>query len=105
MCKVVIEVEGKTFETEELFGLDPIWEANFEAEVSDPETVQVKAKLMCAGVQLGDEHTYPLNKLIKGKPTFKAIVVPGGKVDMMWTATDFGDETEPEGDDSFLDFL
>jgi len=39
MCKVVLECEGKTQETKELFGLDPIWEEDFTFEVSDPETV------------------------------------------------------------------
>jgi hypothetical protein len=39
MCKVVLECEGQTQETKELFGLDPIWEENFTFEVSDPESV------------------------------------------------------------------
>lgn len=105
MCSVVLTCEGVTHTTEELFGLDPIWEANFEFQVSDPETVKVEGKLMCSGKQLGDMQTYALGTLVKGKPTFKGIIVPGGKVDMMFTAADFGNETEPEGDDSFMDFL
>ena len=105
MCKVVLTCEGVTQETEELFGLDPIWEANLEFQVSDPETVKVEGKLMCSGQQLGDVQSYQLNTLVKAKSTFKAIVVPGGKVDMMFTAQDFGLEDEPEGDDAFMDFL
>lgn len=34
---------------------------------------------LCAK-KIGDEQTYLLNTLIIGKPTFKAIIVPGGKV-------------------------
>lgn len=67
--------------------------------------VQVKGTFYCAGVKMGDTHSYPLNKLIKMKPTFKAIIVPGGKVDMMFKATDFGDEDAPQDDDGFMDFL
>ncbi len=33
--------------------------------------------------QIGDECSYLLNVLIKGKPTYKGLIVPGGKVDMM----------------------
>lgn len=105
MCQVVLIVEGVEMRTKELFGLDPIWEEDFHFNVSDPATVKVEAKFMCAGQQLGDTQTYPLNTLIKGKPTFKGIFVPGGKVDMMFTATNFGDEAEAEADDSFMDFL
>jgi len=67
--------------------------------------VQVKGTFYCAGVKMGDTHSYPLNKLIKMKPTFKAIIVPGGKVDMMFKSTDFGDEDAPTDDDGFMDFL
>jgi hypothetical protein len=67
--------------------------------------VQMKATLWCGGVQMGDTHSYPLNKLIKSKRTFKAIIVPGGKVDMFFNAVDFGEVDEPVEDDGFMDFL
>ena len=44
-------------------------------------------------------------KLLKGKQTFKGLVVPGGKADMMFTALDFGNEEAEEEDDAFMDFL
>ena len=40
MCKIVMECEGVTKETKELFGLDPQWEEDFSFEVSDIETVR-----------------------------------------------------------------
>lgn len=61
--------------------------------------------LHCSGQQLGDEQFYSLDKLLKGKATFKGLVVPGGKADMMFTAIDFGSEEAPEEDDAFMDFL
>jgi hypothetical protein len=35
---------------------------------------------------------YLLNVLIIAKPTYKGLIVPGGKVDMMFTAKGFGKE-------------
>jgi hypothetical protein len=35
---------------------------------------------------------YLLNVLIINKPTYKGLIVPGGKVDMMFTAKGFGKE-------------
>ena len=55
--------------------------------------------------QLGDKQSYPLHKLLKAKQTYKGLVVPGGKADMMFTATNFGDEEAEEEDDAFMDFL
>jgi hypothetical protein len=46
-----------------------------------------------------------LNKLLKDKATYKGLVVPGGKADMMFTAIDFGDEEAADEDDAFMDFL
>jgi hypothetical protein len=36
--------------------------------------------------QIGDECEYLLPVLTKGKPVFKGLIVPGGQVNMMWTA-------------------
>uniref|UniRef100_A0A7S0RX51 C2 domain-containing protein n=1 Tax=Pyramimonas obovata TaxID=1411642 RepID=A0A7S0RX51_9CHLO len=105
ICQVCLECEGQTFETKELPGLDPTWEENFDFKISDPETVKVTAIFKCGGKQVGDTQTYPLDKLIQNKATFKAIVVPGGKVDMLFNATNFGDAEAPQDDDSFMDFL
>ena len=46
-----------------------------------------------------------LNVLIVNKPTFKAIIVPGGQVQMMFTAKGFGKEDAPVEDDGLLDGL
>ena len=43
--------------------------------------------------------------LTVNKPTFKAIIVPGGQVNMMFTARGFGKEDVPEEDDGLLDLL
>jgi hypothetical protein len=43
--------------------------------------------------------------LLKGKATFKGLVVPGGKADMMFTAMNFGNDEPPDEDDAFMDFL
>ena len=55
--------------------------------------------------QLGDKQSYALHKLLKAKQTYKGLVVPGGKADMMFTATNFGDEEAEDEDDAFMDFL
>ena len=46
-----------------------------------------------------------LTVLTTGKPTFKAIIVPGGQVNMMFTAVGFGKEDVPEEDDGLMDLL
>ena len=56
-------------------------------------------------VQIGDECTFLLDKLIKGKATYKGLIVPGGKVDMLFTAETFGLEKAEEASDDFMDFL
>ena len=50
-------------------------------------------------------HLAQLNVLIVNKPTFKAIIVPGGQVQMMFTAKGFGKEDAPVEDDGLLDLL
>jgi hypothetical protein len=105
MCEVFLECEGQTANTKSLPGLDPTWEENFYFTISDPETVKMTAYFKCGGIKVGDTHEYPLDKLLQNKPTFKAIVVPGGKVDMLFNATNFGDTEAPADDDGFMDFL
>lgn len=55
--------------------------------------------------QIGDEQTYLLNLLKKGKPTYKGLIVPGGKVDMLFTAYGFGKEEVEEDDDGAFDMM
>lgn len=107
-CYVIVKVNDKEVKTTEKAGLDPEWEEEFEFDVNDPETDKCSAKFFMGsegGKQIGDEQFYILNLLIKGRPTYKALIVPGGKVDLMVTAVDFGSEKEPEVDSSFMDAL
>mmetsp|Transcript_17760 Transcript_17760/g.29851 ORF Transcript_17760/g.29851 Transcript_17760/m.29851 type:complete len:1373 (-) Transcript_17760:276-4394(-) len=105
ICQVCLECEGQHENTKELRGLDPTWEENFYFRISDPATVKVTAFFKCGGKQIGDKQTYPLDKLLQNKPTFKAVIVPGGKADMLFSATNFGDSEAPKDDDGFMDFL
>ena len=100
-----------TYTTQVGIGLDPEWEETTEFEIADPEvdkvegTFFVKCEKNGNEQQLGDKQSYALGKLLKGKQTFKGLVVPGGKADMMFTALDFGNEEAEEEDDAFMDFL
>ena len=104
-CQVTIKCNGKEWKTTEERGLDPTWEQHVIFKINDPETDKISAVFHCAGIQLGDEQFYSLDKLLKGKQTFKGLVVPGGKADMLFTAVDFGSEEAPQEDDAFMDFL
>ena len=101
----------QTYTTKVGIGLDPEWEETTEFTVEDPDTQKVEGTfyVKCEKngneQQLGDMQTFALNKLLKGKQTFKGLVVPGGKADMMFTALDFGDDEAEEDDDAFMDFL
>ncbi|GAX81361.1 hypothetical protein CEUSTIGMA_g8792.t1 [Chlamydomonas eustigma] len=109
LCSVKVKLEGKEIHTDVLPGLDPTWEATYEFPVTDENTSKCCASFyMGEGEtlkQIGDEQTYLLNVLTKDKPTFKAIIVPGGQVEMMFTARGFGKEDAPEEDDGLLDLL
>jgi hypothetical protein len=104
-CQVTLKCNGAEWKTSEERGLDPTWEQHVIFKINDPETDKISAVFHCAGIQLGDEQFYALDKLLKGKQTFKGLVVPGGKADMLFTAVDFGSEEAPEEDDAFMDFL
>ncbi len=104
-CQVTIKCNGKEWKTTEERGLDPTWEQHVIFKINDPEADKISAVFHCAGIQLGDEQFYSLDKLLKGKQTFKGLVVPGGKADMLFTAVDFGSEEAPQEDDAFMDFL
>jgi len=110
-CWVTVNVGEQTYTTQVGIGLDPEWEETTEFEIADPEvdkvegTFFVKCEKNGNEQQLGDMQTFALNKLLLNKQTFKGLVVPGGKADMMFTALDFGDEQAEEEDDAFMDFL
>ncbi|KAK3233537.1 hypothetical protein CYMTET_56179 [Cymbomonas tetramitiformis] len=104
-CSVILSINGQTVQTTEKYGLDPEWEEDFTFKVANIEQ-KLEAKFMCGeGGQVGDTFHFLLDKLVLGKPTFKGLIVPGGKVDMMVTAVNFGEESAPVNDDSFMDFL
>ena len=102
---MTLKCNGAELKTSDERGLDPTWEQHVIFKINDPETDKISAVFHCAGIQLGDEQFYALDKLLKGKQTFKGLVVPGGKADMLFTEVDFGSEEAPEEDDAFMDFL
>ena len=104
-CQVTIKCNGAEWKTSEERGLDPTWEQHVIFKIDNPETDKISAVFHCAGIQLGDEQFYALDKLMNGKQTFKGLVVPGGKADMLFTAVDFGSTEAPQEDDAFMDFL
>merc|ERR1711907_364493 len=65
-----------------------------------------KTTLFFGDVKIGLTAEYGVSDLIKGKLKYRGMAVPGGKVDLMLRALDFGPEEEEEEDDmSFLDML
>jgi len=105
VCQAFVKLNDQVFATSADYGLDPVWETSAEFGLNDPKTDKVSAVLYCQGMQIGDECTFLLDKLIKGKATYKGLIVPGGKVDMLFTAESFGLEKAEEASDDFMDFL
>ena len=101
-CWVTVSHGDKKYTTQVGIGLDPEWEEETFFEIADPETDKIGAEFFIKCEKngneqmLGDAQSYALNKLLKGKQTYKGLVVPGGKADMMFTAMDFGDEEAAE---------
>lgn len=115
--QVKVTVNDTSFETrvtEPGESLDPKWEETFEFPIEDDKTAKCSATFFMNDKhreegekwkpkQIGDTHDYLLTALVTGKPTFKAIIVPGGQVEMMFTAVGFGVEDKPDtGADDFL---
>ena len=100
---MVVKCGDKTVKTKKLPGLDPTFEEEFEFEFEDPEKTKFSGCFFMGTdnneKQIGDEIDFLLTALVKGKPTYKAIIVPGGKVEMMATAVDFGKDVEEKGKD------
>ncbi|OUS44183.1 hypothetical protein BE221DRAFT_193598 [Ostreococcus tauri] len=104
-CKVVLTYKDQKYESATLPGLDPTWEEEFVFCVDDYENDKVSAVFYMGDQKLGDEQHFALNKLLRGKQTFKGLIVPGGKADFMFTALNFGEEKAEEENDAFMDFL
>jgi len=106
---VVLRVGDKEQQTTVGLGLDPTWEQTFEFPVADENTTKCFVKFMMGAEgeekQIGDECEYLLNVLVTAKPTYKGLIVPGGKVDMMFTAKGFGKEDVEVDDSAFLDLM
>lgn len=109
-CWVKINVGPHEARTETKFGLDPIWEDvyEFRFDTEPTETHFTSTFYMDeaqdGGVQIGDTQRFLLEVLVKGKQMFKQLVVPGGGVNFMVTADNFGKEDVPMGDTlGFLD--
>ncbi|GHP08838.1 hypothetical protein PPROV_000757500 [Pycnococcus provasolii] len=109
-CWVKINVGPHEARTCTLFGLDPIWEDVYEFKFdTEPKDTEFKATFYMdeaqdGGKQIGDTQRFLLEVLVIGKQLFKQLVVPGGGVNFMVTADNFGKEDVPMGDTlGFLD--
>lgn len=106
---VVVKVGDVEKQTTVGLGLDPTWEETFEFAVPDENTTKCFVKFLMGAEgeeqQIGDECEYLLNVLIVDKPTYKGLIVPGGKVDMMFTAKGFGKEDVPVDDSALMDLM
>lgn len=110
-CWVTVTLGEQTYSTQIGIGLDPEWEEETFMTIGDIENDKVEAVFYVKDAttevvqQLGDKQYFGVSKLLKGKATFKGLVVPGGKADMMFTAMNFGNDEPPDEDDAFMDFL
>uniref|UniRef100_A0A061S172 C2 domain-containing protein n=1 Tax=Tetraselmis sp. GSL018 TaxID=582737 RepID=A0A061S172_9CHLO len=102
-CYVKLTCGDKEVRTKKLPGLDPVFEETFDFEFDDPATTKFAGCFFMGSdgneVQVGDQIDFLLTALNKGKPTYKALIVPGGKVEMLATAVDFGKEADESGED------
>eukprot|EP00197_Chlamydomonas_leiostraca_P002500 CAMPEP_0202857254 /NCGR_PEP_ID=MMETSP1391-20130828/267_1 /ASSEMBLY_ACC=CAM_ASM_000867 /TAXON_ID=1034604 /ORGANISM="Chlamydomonas leiostraca, Strain SAG 11-49" /LENGTH=148 /DNA_ID=CAMNT_0049536037 /DNA_START=57 /DNA_END=503 /DNA_ORIENTATION=- len=107
--QVVLKVNGEEKKTTVGLGLDPKWEEHFTFDITDENTTKCSASFIMGSEetrhQIGDEQEYLINTLITGKPTYKAIIVPGGKVEMMFTAKGFGKEEEVADTSAFMSLM
>ncbi|KAF8065764.1 hypothetical protein HT031_002824 [Scenedesmus sp. PABB004] len=106
---VVVKVGDVEKKTTVGLGLDPTWEETFEFDVADENTTRCYVSFFMGAEgeekRIGDECEYLLNVLVVAKPTYKGLIVPGGKVDMMFTARGFGKEDVPVDDSALLDLM
>ncbi|KAG1676731.1 hypothetical protein FOA52_005020 [Chlamydomonas sp. UWO 241] len=109
MCQVKITVGDKEVKTANLVGLDPQWEETFEFDIVDEKETKVFSTFYMDTEedqkQIGDVQQFLLPVLIDGKPLYKGHVVPGGVVNMMFTAKGFGKADEPEDTDGLMDLM
>jgi len=108
-CITVVRVGDKEERTTVGLGLDPTWEETFEFPVADENTTRCFVKFLMGAEgeeqQIGDECEYLLNVLVADKATYKGLIIPGGKVDMMFTARGFGKDEVVEDPGAFLDLM
>lgn len=104
-CVTKVKVGDKEVETQIGIGLDPTWEETFTFDIEDENSTKCFASFSMDGKQIGDTQEYLINLLVKEKPTYKGLIVPGGKVDMMFTAQGFGKEDAPTDNSAFLDMM
>mmetsp|Transcript_23016 Transcript_23016/g.75016 ORF Transcript_23016/g.75016 Transcript_23016/m.75016 type:complete len:195 (+) Transcript_23016:22-606(+) len=111
-CQTVLKVDGQSATTKLLPGLDPIFDETFTFTVPNKNNV---SDVKFSGIfymdeapntkQIGDEQFFLMDKFYIGKPTYKALIVPGGKVELMVTCLDFGKAEEEVDDTSFMDSM
>mmetsp|Transcript_14207 Transcript_14207/g.36461 ORF Transcript_14207/g.36461 Transcript_14207/m.36461 type:complete len:156 (+) Transcript_14207:138-605(+) len=101
ICVVELKCGDKVVRSQKLPGLDPVFEETFNFEFDDIASTKFTGKFFMGSdgneKQIGDEIEFLLNTFVLGKPTYKALIVPGGKVEMLATAVDFGKEPEEAG--------
>eukprot|EP00798_Chlamydomonas_sp_ICE-L_P000687 gene687-2119_t len=109
LCMVKVKVGDKEVKTTIQAGLDPTWEETFEFDIVDEKATKCSAIFyMGEGEdqkQIGDECEYLIPELKIGKPVYKALIIPGGKVDMMMTAWGFGKEEEDVDPAGFMGLM
>eukprot|EP00998_Keelungia_sp_KM082_P012101 NODE_8414_length_551_cov_525.792453_g8391_i0.p2 GENE.NODE_8414_length_551_cov_525.792453_g8391_i0~~NODE_8414_length_551_cov_525.792453_g8391_i0.p2 ORF type:complete len:131 (-),score=54.67 NODE_8414_length_551_cov_525.792453_g8391_i0:81-473(-) len=96
--------EQKT--TQKMHTLTPQWEETYTMEVTDPLKEELNVEVFLGEDNVGGG-VLKLDKLVKGKPTYKGVAVKGGKLDLELKAVDFGEEAaaDEKEDDSWADFL
>jgi len=108
-CQVKVKVDNVEKWTSIQIGLDPTWEEVFEFPIVDPEATKCSCTFYMdekdKQKQIGDEQFFILPLLKKEESVFKGLIVPGGRVDMFFTAYGFGKEQVVEDDSAFMDMM
>jgi hypothetical protein len=105
---VKLIVGNQEHKTSEKAGLDPVWEEEYQFQITDPETDKLVVQFYLGSVQIGFDGVFVLDGLKQKQSTYKGLAVPGGKVDFNLRAEDFGKLAEEEGadgDDDWMSFV
>merc|ERR1712127_920584 len=79
-CQAIIALGDQEYKTKILPGLDPQFDENTTFTIESlKDRLSAKFFMNQGEKQIGDEQFFFLDKLIKGVPTYKGLIVPGGK--------------------------